>query len=344
METKNILKEEELIKYFDDILFGNRQHFLKESLDVLNENMTYYAYQKKDYNVVKKFYTKITFIISSLINLRDFDSALKYCHTLDQYISNTTVGLYNFYNFICTYIFLLNWSQDYHRLLFVVELVRGDFLIHNDIKERLKNENNESDNFRFYYLETLKRLVRIFSFTRGVANSIGLVEEAGNFFYCEKMVEGTVYLNLSSVTSLDRAIRYYDNVASPYRMTYGMMNEKLTFKSKLRSIVNGIFNKINYYTSGYGEKPQRVIYSIVLLILFFSSLYQVFNLTNSSNFFQNFLFSLCTFTSFGIYQSPEVTLIPHNNFFVSIIFTLEIMLGLIFNGIFIVTLSRKIMR
>ncbi len=345
-ETK-ILTEQKLKEYFGNLFKGNSKFELSNFMNVVEENLNFYEQKEVNIGCIKLIYLQSSFWMSRYIDEQDFKNASKIAHLLNIYVYEDNIGVIDYVRFFQTYIFLLSSIKDYNRFMFEVDGFVG-YLKHtkkNNIKQMVRSSISKINDFNRDYIYLLHLLVGIFTYAGAVSNSIGLVSNAGKYYYLKKYYEGLVFLNCGYVSSIDEAMRPGNMIGYSWKMSYAVVDTDKSWFEKFKRFSVGLLNRLNLYTTGYGEKASRVIYTIVLSIILFGIVYQFCGLTNTNDLFKNIFFSVFTFTSFGLYQPFESRIIiPNNELFSMIIFTTEIILGIILNGVFIVALSRKIMR
>lgn len=324
--------------------------FCAYSIDEINEflsiNLEHYAFKEKNNKIVKELFWFAIHIISVLNDDFNYKSALKLSYTLDIYISEQNIGITDYLRFVSNYSYLLYITNDYIRLY---SFTGSFFYFLKSNRKKLKrlvySELKNGDNFKNHYLFVLRQIVSIYSFVYATSNTLGLIRNAGNCYYWKKYYEGFISLNYSQSSVYNEVIRRADYYSTPNKMTTVIIESNFTRTRKILNYLKGILNRLVLLTTGYGEKPFRVILTMVFSIFGFSTIFQIFKLTNTSNYLQNLFYSLFAFTSFGLYQPLETKVVlPNDNIASIIILASEIILGIVLNGIFIVSLSRKIMR
>ena len=265
---------------------------------------------------------------------------------MEIYINEQNIGVTDYLRFVSNHSYLLYITNDYIRLYSFA----GSYFYflksnRNNLKELITKDLNTGGNVKNQYLFVLRQIVSIYAFLYATSNNLGLLSNAGDCFYWKRYYEGSIYLNCSQSSVYNEIIRRADYFSSSNKITSVIVETEFTRAKKLFNYLRGILNRFILITTGYGEKPFRVILTMIFSIFSFSFIYQCLQFTNTSHYLHNLFFSLFAFTSFGLYQPFEAkTILANDNIISVIILAAEIILGIILNGVFIVSLSRKIMR
>ena len=342
MFEKRVYKESEI----DNILKPPRAAIpINDINEFLLINLQHYS-NEKNYVVVKKLFWFAIHIISFLNDESDFKNSIKISYSLEIYINEQNIGVTDYLRFVSNHSYLLYITNDFIRLFSFT----GSYFYflksnRNNLKELTTKDLNNGRNIKNQYLFVLRQIVSIYAFLYATSNNLGLLSNAGDCFYWKRYYEGSIYLNCSQSSVYNEIIRRADYFSSSNKITSVIVETEFTRAKKLFNYSKGILNRFILITTGYGEKPFRVILSMIFSIFSFSFIYQYLQLTNTSHYLHNLFFSLFAFTSFGLYQPFEAkTILTNDNIISVIILAAEIILGIILNGVFIVSLSRKIMR
>jgi uncharacterized protein YjbI with pentapeptide repeats len=150
-----------------------------------------------------------------------------------------------------------------------------------------------------------------------------------------------VYLNLKNYF---RGEGLYE-ISGDYYFREKLMERKMNYSSKK------LFNKLLWLKSlaysalcGYGEKPYRVILSSLVIIFMFGLIYWMFSglesgTNNGINWYDNFYFSVVTFTTLGFGDIH-----PIDSIFIKFCTMLEAFTGAFMIALFVLTFGRRMLR
>jgi hypothetical protein len=225
-----------------------------------------------------------------------------------------------------------------HKVVFdenIISSLKGILFSEHTVLE-IKNMNFPKDFGTAYLGEETYRIAK------NQAQRTGDYEKAGEYYYLERLYRGYQILpELSLWEKNQKGFKKFDFLRQIKKENY------------LKLLFPKFSDWLMKITTGYGEKPRRVIISSLVFIFIFTLLFSFssdnisfslhFNLCNFSEKFTilgNSLYtSFVTFTTLGFV--PEIN---KPSFWQKILFASESFLGALMMGLYVLTLSKKYTR
>ena len=196
-----------------------------------------------------------------------------------------------------------------------------------------------------YLLSSIKALCR---YAKSLYLQLGHNYEAGRFYYREKIVERFIRSHWGIQHKTDYELCNEHGALFLSSTFYignhlSEINGKFKrLKFRLKIMTDLILNWLSYLLLGYGERPWNTVIAMIGFILIFAGIYlsfYVFITVGDVNFGDCLYYSFITFFTLGFGNINPVDAI-----YARLLVSIEGFIGIILIALFILTLSRKIIR
>ncbi len=344
MKTFN--KIEEISQYLNDLKSGKVPFNINEYIEIIKNEFSKkldknFLINNEEKTLLETWYNNLKYFVHVYYNKKDYSSAILIIDNLELYITllfdKSIINYREYLEFFHLYVYLLDLINENKNGIERCWKIHSDFMIN----EKKYQTSNKYSNEYTYCLVSLLRIVKTGYI---MCEKARLTEMLGYFLFAEKYIEEKILFSGNDPPDIHKSVMPQQYIIGN-RMMYVFMDtiqdlkgiKKLIFYIKvyLKGISFGIFR----VTTGYGEKPFKLLITGIILILVYSAIYYFENLILNNSVINSIYFSLLTFTTFGL-----VDIQPKDLLLTKILMISEISLGLIILNMFIIFMSRKLLR
>lgn len=305
-----------------------------------------------DDEVLQAYIKSIQFVGGIMSRLSDYDKAIRLYTKSDFYLNrlyaNGVINVIEKNAFENMIVKCYNETGDQSRALIRARLVILNYLRSlKSIKNQLKVQDRDQRGRNALYIYLVMSLKDLSRYAKSISNSIGDIRSASEFFFWEKTFRFIQLRHLVMDQPSNYLLRNEHRASLPNDMNYLFMGTTLAEKKGFKIITHLwkmswklFFSLMSRLVCGYGERPVRVIITMVLVISSYAIAYDIFGLTDPDvSVWGSLYFSLVTFTSLGYGDIHPIGLdLPR------IVAASEAAVGIMLISLFIFVLGRKVGR
>jgi len=301
--------------------------------------------------IFERIYREIRVCATVFIeNDLNYSRALKYYKAIRGMVmyldSKKQIKLIDVVEYSYNLCFLMYYCDQTFNAINECDLITSEYFYNlKNIRQRIMKDEGSKEEGKYAFVKYLEYLILISKLSQLICLKSGIAYQQGEFYYREKFFSEKLYFRDEDPPYVYQMVhtRFYVSIGNSFEYVVsdeksskkGYQKLKITCKRFIKGLLYAIFRII----SGYGEKPERLLYSSIFTIIIFGVLYSIFETGTFLNFLEFSDLSLYIFTSFGLNDSK--LLLSESS---KIALALEIIIGIIFINGFIVTLTRKLMR
>lgn len=348
---------ENIKKYFNSINEGKIIFNIDEYIKIIKiYSKKYFNIKEKEENyhiaknIATEIYNNVIFISNLYIRKLDYLQSSRLIRSLETDIhiatNNKMIKYIARTEYMYRLAFLLSKVDEYYEAINRCESVTSEYLTRkNELKELINyeedNQQKDISNYSYY----LNYLILFSKLAQSICEKSGTRNQIGKFYFREKLFMEKLLFRSDMPPYVYQMTSLRNNIVSNDSVITIVLSEKFQkkgFKLLLVNSKNKIKGVLQFFlrlTTGYGEKPLRILMLSLLMIIIFGISFSLSNNNNIYNLFDYLYQSLLIFNSFGLYDS-----MISDSFINRILISIEIFFGIILINGFIILLARKILR